>query len=172
MLNIFLIGMPGSGKSTTGKILAKKLALNFIDLDIFIEEKYNKKVEDIFEENGEDFFRIIERDCLDEILNLKNNFLLALGGGTPCFFNNMTKIKQNGFCIYLQFKSTELANRIVSNKNKRPLFKNLNEIEVLDKVKVLLRAREIFYSEAQLVINELEYDENKLVELIKNKLSK
>lgn len=164
--------MPGSGKSTTGKILAKKLALNFIDLDIFIEEKYNKKVEDIFEENGEDFFRIIERDCLDEILNLKNNFLLALGGGTPCFFNNMTKIKQNGFCIYLQFKSTELANRIVSNKNKRPLFKNLNEIEVLDKVKVLLRAREIFYSEAQLVINELEYDENKLVELIKNKLSK
>lgn len=172
MLNIFLIGMPGSGKSTTGKKLAKKLALNFIDLDIFIEEKYNKKVEDIFEENGEDFFRIIERDCLDEILNLKNNFLLALGGGTPCFFNNMTKIKQNGFCIYLQFKSTELANRIVSNKNKRPLFKNLNEIEVLDKVKVLLRAREIFYSEAQLVINELEYDENKLVELIKNKLSK
>lgn len=164
--------MPGSGKSTTGKKLAKKLALNFIDLDIFIEEKYNKKVEDIFEENGEDFFRIIERDCLDEILNLKNNFLLALGGGTPCFFNNMTKIKQNGFCIYLQFKSTELANRIVSNKNKRPLFKNLNEIEVLDKVKVLLRAREIFYSEAQLVINELEYDENKLVELIKNKLSK
>ena len=164
--------MPGSGKSTTGKKLAKKLALNFIDLDIFIEEKYNKKVEDIFEENGEDFFRIIERDCLDEILNLKNNFLLALGGGTPCFFNNMTKIKQNGFCIYLQFKSTELANRIVSNKNKRPLFKNLNEIEVLDKVKVLLRAREIFYSEAQLVINGLEYDENKLVELIKNKLSK
>ena len=90
--SFFLMGMPGSGKSTLGKRLAAKLNVLFIDLDEYIVQKEKKTIETIFELHGEALFRELERNYLLEIINSGSVFLLALGGGSPCFNNNIELI--------------------------------------------------------------------------------
>ena len=97
MKNFFIVGMPASGKSRLGKYISSITNLIFIDLDIEIEYKLNKKVKDIFETKGEKFFRKIETKTLKEIIKSKSNFILATGGGTPCFNENMSIINNSEY---------------------------------------------------------------------------
>ena len=85
---VYLIGLPGSGKTTMGKQLASILEIPFFDLDAEIENQAGKSIPELFKEEGEDFFREKERSCLRSFLN-RDNFILATGGGTPCFFDNL-----------------------------------------------------------------------------------
>ena len=122
--NLVLLGMMGVGKSTLGKIVAKKLNLKFLDTDLNIEKKWSMKISEIFENKGEDFFRIEEEKEVLECLK-KNKIVLALGGGA--FMNKMVRdrILQDSISIWLDLNLKELNKRISWNK-KRPLINNDN----------------------------------------------
>src|ERR1051325_4222519 len=107
-MKIFLMGYMGSGKSTIGKLLASKLHLNFTDFDDYIETWEKKTVADIFENEGEDKFRQLEHIYLKEII-LKDNTVISLGGGTPCFNNNIEIINKNGISVFIEMDAAALA---------------------------------------------------------------
>ena len=108
MKRIFLIGYMGAGKTTVGKALAKSMDLSFIDLDVYIENRFRKQISSIFAEKGEDGFRKIEQNMLHEVSDFED-CVISTGGGTPCFFDNMEYMKQHGTTVYLQVSVDELA---------------------------------------------------------------
>src|SRR5690554_5346297 len=101
MERYFLVGYMGSGKTTLGKKLATSLSLSFVDLDLYIESKYFKTIAQLFEEKGEDEFRVIEKNSLREVCEFEN-VVISTGGGTPCFFDNMQLMNEKGNTIYLK----------------------------------------------------------------------
>jgi shikimate kinase len=147
MKPFFLIGYMGSGKTTLGNQLAKKLNLPFIDMDLFIENRYHKSIPAIFEEKGEDGFREIERRTLQEISSFEN-VIISTGGGLPCFFDNMDLMNKSGITIYLKVSVEELTNRLKNAKIKRPLISNKTFDELKEYVKSSLTQREAFYNNA------------------------
>ena len=149
---IFLIGYMGSGKTTVGKQLAKKLNLQFIDMDLFIENRYRKSISAIFEEKGEAGFREIERKALHEITDFEN-VVISTGGGLPCFFDNIDVMNQAGTTIYLKVSVDELAERLKNTKQKRPLIKDKNPEEMKDFITENLTKREGFYNQATVIFD-------------------
>ncbi|WP_017732028.1 shikimate kinase [Nafulsella turpanensis] len=130
--HIVLVGMPGSGKSTLGKILARELHLPFLDLDSRIEEREGQSVPAIFGEKGEEYFRKVERECLQEVLDWPEAVVLASGGGAPCFFDNMELIRKQSVSVYLKVSFPELAERLLTEgAEKRPLLQGYTETEKL-----------------------------------------
>lgn len=146
-MKIFLIGFMGSGKSTVGRRLAEKLSLHFIDFDKYIEKETGRTVPEIFETEGEEKFRSIEKEHLAKILS-KENILLSLGGGTPCFFNNMEVINKNGTSVYLETSSEILAKRLLRSKTKRPLIRGKNESELKEFIELTLEKRNPYYKQS------------------------
>ena len=120
MKKFFIVGMPASGKSRLGKYISSMTDLCFIDLDLEIEKKLDSNVKDIFEIKGEKFFRKFETKTLKEIIESESNCILATGGGTPCFNENMSIINNSGVSIFIDVKREILHERI-SRNNKRPL---------------------------------------------------
>src|SRR3954467_15421359 len=114
-MRIFLVGYMGSGKSSMGAALAKELGLNFFDLDKAIEKKAGKDVAAIFASEGEKHFRELEKNCLTELL-LEDDYVMAVGGGTPCFSDNMEKMNEAGVCIYLKMSTDHLVERLEAEK--------------------------------------------------------
>jgi shikimate kinase len=148
---ITLLGYMGSGKSTIGKQLASVLKYDFIDLDKFIEKKENLPIKEIFKIKGEIYFRKIEKSCLKEIYSSKNDLVLALGGGTPCFYGNMDFINSsNSTSIYLKLLPKILSKRLFIDKNNRPLINHLKtEDSLLEFIAIHLFERQLFYSNAK-----------------------
>jgi shikimate kinase len=158
---IFLWGMPGVGKSTTGKALANVLGIEFIDLDKQIERLENKSVAAIFESKGEDYFRTIEQQFLNQ--NLAMNAVIAAGGGTPCFYGNAEKMLENGCCIYLEANAKMLVSRLKQAKQKRPLLAVFETDDALENaLENTLKERTIFYSKAHLSAQALNIDVKQL----------
>ena len=133
MKKIFIVGMPGSGKSTMAKYLSSETSFKYLDLDEEIELKSKKSVSKIFEIDGEESFRVLEKDTLDEIIQKEEKFILATGGGTPSYDDNMEKMNENGITIFLNTSPEILIERI-SRKNKRPLFNSTNVREKVSKI--------------------------------------
>jgi shikimate kinase len=144
---VFLIGYMGSGKTAVGKYLAKEMGLQFIDLDAFIENRYHKTVGEIFAEKGETEFREIERKMLREVAHFED-VVISTGGGTPCFFDNMSVMNQSGVTIYLKSGVNELMRRLSVGKEKRPLIKNKSEEELKTFITANIEKREPFYNQA------------------------
>src|SRR5215204_3433376 len=119
-LNIFLLGFMGSGKTHWGRIWAETYELNFIDLDELIEKEQGTSVAHIFDTLGEEHFRLLERDALRSCEGLKNT-IVACGGGTPCFFDNMAWMLAQGVTIYLGCEPSEILRRVSLEQEKRPL---------------------------------------------------
>ncbi|TXE07022.1 AAA family ATPase [Seonamhaeicola algicola] len=130
---LVLIGYMGSGKSSIGKKLAKKLNYDLIDLDDFIEEKEKATVKEIFENKGEIYFRKKEQAYLQELLSADKNIILSLGGGTPCFGDNMEQILKanNTLSIYLKASIPKLAKKLIKKKATRPLIAHIETEEAL-----------------------------------------
>ena len=147
---IFLMGMPGCGKSTWGKKLAQKINFRFLDLDEFIELKTGLSIAELFSDKGEVFFREIETTYLNEIIASEKNLVVSLGGGTPCFNNNLKTIKANGKTIFLDAPVKLLADRIINAVTIRPMFKNLGREEIIDKLEDLFLKRYPYYKEADI----------------------
>ncbi len=159
----------GSGKTTIGKIMAEKLGFSFIDLDHYIENRNCKKIADIFAESGEDTFRDIEHKMLLEVSQLEG-VVISTGGGTPCFYNNMEIMNENGLSLYLKLSNEALSNRLNKAKTFRPLIKDKTDSELLDFIKETLTHREKFYSQASLTIDNDDDSPEKTCNLIISQL--
>ncbi len=142
----------GSGKTTVGKKLAKKLDFQFIDLDDVIEKKSGLAISAYFEEFGEENFRLFERETLRETFHL-NRVVISTGGGVPCFFNNIGEILENGLSFYLKANANLLFSRLKDAKDQRPLISNLSNEQLTMNLEALLEKREIFYSKANYSVN-------------------
>ncbi len=148
-MKIYLIGLPGCGKSTLGKQLSRRLGVPFIDLDIALEQREGKPVKDIFKDKGEDYFRKIESDTLRKVSEGLPEFVLATGGGAPVFFDNMDFMNKHGQTIFLDVPAREIANRILkSKKEERPLLAKLAPDELKDQIEFLRSQRIRFYNRA------------------------
>ena len=145
--NLILIGMMGSGKSTIGSLVSKKLNIKFIDIDNVLENDSNMKIAEIFEKKGENFFRNLEEKVTLKLLNSNNN-VISLGGGG--FINEKIRkeVLKNNFSFWLNCTTQTLLNRIKNNK-KRPIAFNLSN----DKLTELIAERAKIYSKAQFKIN-------------------
>ncbi|WNH07575.1 shikimate kinase [Thalassobellus suaedae] len=153
---VVLIGYMASGKSTLGKMLAKKLNYEFVDLDDYIEEIEKMTVSDVFKTKGEIYFRKQESFYLKEKLENSNNIILSVGGGTPCFGNNMEMIldSKNVISIYLKASIPKLVKKLIKKKDKRPLIAHIETEEALTEfIGKHLFERSPYYSQAQLIIN-------------------
>lgn len=130
---VILIGYMASGKSTIGKILAKKLNYDFIDLDDYIENKEGMTIQRIFDKKGEIYFRKLETSLLKEIVFNESHVVLSLGGGTPCYSNNMSVIQNTSqvTSFYLKASILFLVDRLKTRKSKRPLISHLETDEQL-----------------------------------------
>ena len=120
--NYFLIGFMGTGKSHWGKLWAAANKLTFVDLDELIEKEEDSTIAEIFDTKGEDYFRKIEKELLRKSGELKNT-LIACGGGTPCFFENIQWMNDHGVTIFIRSRPTEILDRVMEEKEKRPLLK-------------------------------------------------
>jgi shikimate kinase len=150
---IFLIGMMGSGKSTIGKQLARLMGWPFIDLDRFIEGERGISIPTLFARNGEYRFRMLERAALLQILEEPGPRIVACGGGTPCFFDNLERMKEAGWVVYLETPISVLLPRIAANAAQRPLLEGANPAQKLEE---LLSQRERWYLQAHVVYRQRE----------------
>jgi shikimate kinase len=160
---IYLIGMPASGKSTFGKLVAQELNYAFLDLDSLIEQKNNSTIPQIFEQKGEDFFRELEKDALRTTFHLKNT-IVPTGGGTPCFFDNLEEMKANGIVCFLNIEVEVLAERTFKAQQKqqdnRPLFKNATSFEnLVELIRKKWIYREKYYKQADFEIKSTNLNE-------------
>ena len=161
---IFLLGFMGSGKSTHGKRLARLLNRPFIDLDHYIERKENKSIGEIFTKEGENHFRDLEKLYLNQVISRYAQSVISLGGGTPCFNDNMNTILKNGLPIYIQMSPEALFNRISNSTNERPLLKGKTKEQSLDFINETLTEREKYYIKALIKVNGIDLTANKLAE--------
>ncbi|WP_299101179.1 shikimate kinase [uncultured Winogradskyella sp.] len=153
---IILLGYMGSGKSTLGKELATVLNYKFLDLDDYIAEKENSSVSMVFKSKGEIYFRRKETEYLKEIINLPENYVLSLGGGTPCYSENMKLINSNTNVVsfYLKLSIPLLSKRLFVAKEQRPLISHIDsEDDLLEFIGKHLFERSPFYHEAEHIIN-------------------
>ncbi len=149
---VVLMGYMGSGKSTIGKDLAKVLHYEFIDLDDFISDKENTAITDLFNTKGEIYFRKKETQYLSEILNTKDSIVLALGGGTPCYGNNLSILlaHKNVVTFYLKLSILSLVERLKKEQDQRPLIKHITTIEDLQEfIGKHLFERAAYYNQAK-----------------------
>ena len=131
-MKIFLMGLPGSGKSTLGKQLAQHLALPFIDLDEVIEQTSQRSIRIIFADEGEEVFRQLEQQALHYVIMQQEAFILATGGGTPCFYDNMEVMNQAGITFYLDVPISIIIQRMQEKQiANRPLLRGMN-VETLE----------------------------------------
>jgi shikimate kinase len=152
MTRIILIGYMGAGKTTIGKILAKDLGVPFYDLDWYIETRMRKKVKQIFDERGEEGFRIIERNMLHEVAEFED-VVVACGGGTPCFFDNMEYLVGQGDVVYLRGTPDVLFRHLKMGKGVRPLLLGKSDEELLEYIKENVEKREEFYMKANHIVD-------------------
>ena len=162
--NIFLTGFMGSGKSHWGSVWSKKMGYSFYDLDAQIELAFGMSVEHIFEKEGEDKFREMERMYLQKFGN-KKGFLLSCGGGTPCFFDNLEWMQNHGIVIYLKATPDYILKRVIDETAKRPLMKKVNSAELLFFIESKLKERETFYNRADFIFDVEGLTENSLQDL-------
>lgn len=168
-MNIYLIGFMGSGKSFTGQQLAAALHLPFVDLDERIEQTEKRSIAQVFESEGESYFRAIEAQVLRATL-ADDPAVISCGGGTPCFYQNMEWINTHGLSIYLKASVPLLAKRLKKGQEHRPLIRGFNEMELEAYIAERLEQRELFYGQAEIVVMQ---DDNQslvpqLLELYKN----
>ena len=155
LMNIILLGYMGVGKSLIGRHLSNILNQKFIDLDEYIETKKSKSIHDIFKDSGDIYFRKIESQFLSDFLLNNTNIILSVGGGTPCYNNNISLINSNNnISVYLKDTNLELAKRLFQKKEGRPLISNIkSEKKMIEVVSNHLFEREVFYNQATIKID-------------------
>jgi shikimate kinase len=148
-MKIFLIGLPGSGKTTIGKLLAEKLNLLFVDLDAEIERSEGQRINQIFEKRKENYFREVESMMLKRFCSSSESFVMSTGGGAPCFHDNMVQMNEAGKTVFLDVSAKEIADRLEkTNLTERPLFAKLSPDQLKDKIEFLRSQRIGFYKQA------------------------
>lgn len=165
-MRIYLIGFMGSGKSHWGKLLSARLTLPFFDLDKQITEEEGKSIVEIFEEKGEEYFRMMEKETLYILSESHESFVMACGGGTPCYFNNIDYMNNNGITVWLNTRMDVLFNRLLDEKEARPLLRNLTDAQLKQFILKKFSERRIYYEQANLVVEESEASVESLIQHI------
>ena len=147
MQPIFIIGYMGSGKSTVGRHLAAITGLRFIDLDNYIESRYHATVRELFDRHGEEGFRLREQAMLHEAGEFED-VIIACGGGTPCFFDNMEWMNAHGTTVLLDVDIDRLHERLLRGRHKRPLIASKSDDELRRFIVEALAARMPHYEKA------------------------
>ena len=159
----------GSGKSTTGKMLASLLDWQFADLDRSIEKYSGKTISEIFSQDGEIYFRNVESEVLRS-LKSQTNTVISTGGGTPCFGDNMDFMMETGLTLYLKLTPGQLKSRLSDSKGKRPLIKDLSNDALLHFIEDKLAFREKWYNRAEITVEGFDPDINQLVNIVRSGL--
>lgn len=149
MQPIFLIGFMGCGKTTLARAMARKFNLEFIDLDLYIENRFRRNIRDIFAESGEEYFRRLEASMLREVGEFEN-IIVACGGGTPCFNDNMTYMNERGTTVFLDASREVLHRRLMLGRHKRPLMAGKDSEGVFRGIDEGMAVRRPVYSRAKL----------------------
>jgi shikimate kinase len=150
---IFLVGFMGSGKTHWGKRWSEAYQISFVDLDDAIETVEGKTIPDIFAIYGEAYFRDVETKTLRGFSQQKN-VIIACGGGTPCFHNNMQWMNEHGITVYVTSPADIIMKRIIVQQDKRPLLRNMNPIELLAYIEQTIKNREPYYTRAKITLVE------------------
>ena len=165
-VKIFLLGMPGAGKSYWSNFLKKKLKLPFYDLDTLVEVMDDRTVGEIFNEDGEGYFRKAETKML-HLFSEKKQFILATGGGTPCHGNNMEWMNRNGITIWIDESIDVLCQRLLNESDQRPLLKYMDGKQLRNYLEETLKERKPFYENAMNKLSGADITESNFVEIIK-----
>ncbi|SDS68815.1 shikimate kinase [Gramella sp. MAR_2010_147] len=172
-MKIFLLGYMGSGKSHIGKRLAERIYQKFIDFDEEIEKRENSTISEIFKNKGEIFFRKLERQVLEEMIQLDEAAIVSLGGGTPCYGNNMELIKTNAdvASFYLKLDIQTLTERLEAEKAHRPVISHLDNEEQLEEfIRKHLFERGFYYNQSDYVIDCNDKSADEIISKIQEKL--
>jgi shikimate kinase len=148
-VKIFLVGFMGCGKSSGGKKLARAMQHRYVDTDKLVSSLNEMRPFEIFEKMGEDYFRSEETKALKGICQMEN-IVVATGGGTPCFNDNMKMMNENGITVYLKASPSLLWHRVQKNKAKRPLIANIPDDQLLEFIVAKLKERRDYYQQAQI----------------------
>ena len=143
----------GSGKTLVSKELSILNNFKIFDLDTEISKQNNSSIAEIFKKKGEIFFRKIEKEVLEKILSTEKNIILSLGGGTPCYYNNIDSINEKTISVFLKTNVKTLAQRLSSEKDKRPLIQNISNEDLPEFIAKHLFERNPFYNQAKITIN-------------------
>ena len=171
-MKIVLLGYMGSGKSTVGKLLAEALEIPFLDLDDYIEKIEEQSIANIFAQKGEIYFRKKEAASLRKVLSRAEDLVLSIGGGTPCYANNMQAISEiTNDVFYLKASISKLVNRLSKEKSERPLIKNFDDEELPEFIGKHLFERSFYYSQAEHNIQCDNMNPSEIVKEIKTLLS-
>lgn len=152
-MRIILIGFMGSGKTHWGKQVAHRLQLPFFDLDEELVKAEGQSVTDIFAAFGEEHFRLKEKETLERLVNEHESLVLSCGGGTPCFFNNIDYMKKVGIVVWLNTHVDVLLQRLLKEKAKRPLIKDIDDDELRSYIIRKLNERRMYYEQADVTLD-------------------
>ena len=147
------MGYMGSGKTLVSKELSILNNFKIFDLDTEISKQNNSSIAEIFKKKGEIFFRKTEKEVLEKILSTEKNIILSLGGGTPCYYNNIDSINEKTISVFLKTNVKTLAQRLSSEKDKRPLIQNISNEDLPEFIAKHLFERNPFYNQAKITIN-------------------
>jgi len=153
-MRIFLIGFMGSGKTHWGKILSRATGMPYFDLDEVIVASEKKTIQQLFHDHGEEYFRIKEQEVLEALAEDHDNVIISTGGGTPCFFNNIDFMKQQGQVVWLNTSVDILLERLLKQKHSRPLIKNISDSELKSFIIKKLQDRKMYYEQAHVMLHE------------------
>ncbi len=155
----------GAGKTTLGKELAKQLKFKFTDTDTAVELLTGKSIPDLFDEGGEVYFRMKEQEVIHSFIN-KDNCVVATGGGSPCFKDNMEWMNENGITIYLKLHRGVLFHRLLPEKKLRPLLSKLDDIALMEFIMNKLPERDFFYRQSKIIVKADKLSLNEILKLI------
>lgn len=156
----------GSGKTHWGRLLSEKLGIPFFDLDEEIVGQAGKPITEIFATAGEEQFRVMESDILHQLSESNDRFIMACGGGTPCYFNNIDYMNQSGTSVWINTPLETLFSRLVHQKSKRPLIRDLSDDQLRGFISKKFSDRRMYYEQAELVVDEEPVELDKLIETI------
>lgn len=166
-MRVYLVGYMGAGKTTLSRRIAALLGLESIDLDELFESRYKISIPDFFKKYDETLFRRLESQLLKETLQWDNT-VFSTGGGAACFYDNMDWMNRHGITVYLQMDPSSIVHRLSNAKKKRPLVESKTRDELLEFVREHLRQRNIFYSQAQIIVKGESVDAATLAKQILN----
>ena len=165
-MKIFLVGFMGAGKTYWGQQLSQKLNLPFFDLDDQVVSHEGKPINEIFADSGEEYFRLLEKDTLHIITESHDSFVMACGGGSPCYFNNVDYMNQSGTTVWINTPIDTLFNRLKEEKSRRPLIKDLSEVQLRNFIIKKFADRKIYYEQADVIVDDEPVQLDKLIEKI------
>ena len=164
---VFLVGYAGSGKSSLGKRLSRRLGIRYVDTDKLVELNEGASIADIFYYEGEEYFRMAERRAVETLLESGDDLIVATGGGLPTWRDNMQLLIDHGTTIYLRRSAEQILSRLSDyGRQKRPMFRDKSDEELLEFMNNQMAEREIFYSKARLSVDCTTRSDDEVVEYI------